>query len=222
MKILGIGLGLCLFAAGLPASTIDVSYQATQSLQSGDSLVFDFSGRSFATITQSQGLSLYPTQIAFNFASAPVASDGEFTAMVESADGSASALFPDSLSWTSGMALGAPASIIAGCLTLSSDLSREIFSGQQAELILTYLGPDVTVGVTGASLKRDLNISLIGDSFSIGALDSGVWLTRSDEPMVKSAAAPAPESGSGAMLAVAAAALYAISKTIKGFSKLRD
>src|ERR1700721_431324 len=150
MRFACMAIGLWTLAAKLPATTVDVSLQPTQLLQSGDSLTFLFTDSSYAQHMSAMGMAGPPSQIFFNFISAPVGSAGQFTVGVESEDGSASVIFPGQVGWTSGMVqksgYDGVASVLMDSLTLSSTLSEQIFAGLQAELTMTYAGPDVIGG----------------------------------------------------------------------------
>src|SRR5580692_4420406 len=102
MRLVCLGLSMCALTAVLSAPTIDVSSQTTQLLQSGDSLEFLFADSSYALQALTLGMSASPSQIFFNLVSAPTSSAGQFTATVESLDGSASATFPGPVEWISG------------------------------------------------------------------------------------------------------------------------
>ena len=212
-----IVIGLWALAAGLPASTIDVSLQPAQLLRSGDSLTFLFTDTSYALHATALGMAASPSQIFFNWITAPLGSAGLFTAGVESVDGSASALFTGPLGWTSGMVqtseYDGPASVLMGNLMLSSSLAQEIFAGSEAELTLTYAGPDVTVGLPGYSLKDDLRISLAGGGLSVGAMDYDVTLT--------SGGVTAPEPDPVAMLVALGVVMCALSGALKRFVRPR-
>jgi hypothetical protein len=210
-----MAIGLWALAARLPATTIDVSMQTTQTLQSGDSLEFLFMDSSYAQHASAMGMAASPSQIFFNLISAPLGAfqftTGQFTAGVESADGSASALFPGLAGWTSGLVqtseYDGPASVLMGSLTLSSTLSQQIFAGPEAELTLTYAGPDVTLGLPGYSLKNDLRITLAGGGLSVGAMDYGVTMSSGE-----GVAAPEPDPvamlvATGLLLCAASGAL---------------
>jgi hypothetical protein len=213
-----MAIGVWVLAAQLPATTIDVSSQTTQLLQSGDSLTFLFTDSSYAQHATAMAMSASPLLIFFNLISAPVGSAGQFTAGVEAPDGSASAIFPGPVWLTSGAVqmsgYSGPASVLMGSLTLSNALSQQIFAGTEAELVLTYAGPDVTVGLPGYSLKNDVTITLAGGGLSVGAMDYGVTLT-SDEGVI------APEPDPVAMLVTTGVLLCAASGAIKRFARVR-
>jgi hypothetical protein len=213
-----MAIGLWAVATGLRATTIDVSSQPAQVLQSGDSLTFLFSDSSYAQHATALGMAASPSQIFFNLISVPLDSAGQFTAAVESADGSASALFPGPLQWTSGVVQASgfdgAASVLVGSLMLSSALSQEIFEGTEAELTLLYVGPDITVGLPGYALRNDLTISLAGEGISVGAMDYGVTLS-SGEAIV------APEPDPAAMLFAMGVLLCALSGALRRFGRLR-
>ena len=82
-------LGWCLTAltASLCASTIDVSSESFQQLQSGDTLEFLFSSSNYASYAEQIGISAEPDSIGFMFSSLPARASGEFTATVESFTG---------------------------------------------------------------------------------------------------------------------------------------
>ena len=202
MKLLGIGVWACALAVSLSASTIDVSGQSTQTIQAGDSLVFLFSGTSYAKCAEGMDMSPYPGSVNFTFASMPVVGSGEFTAALESADGTAFAEFPNPVTWTSGYAQNSgysgAISAVVETLALTPDLSQELFSGGAAELVLDYSGPAVTLGMSGSDMRQDIAISLVGGPLSIGGMVYSVGLD--DDPIVETNATQgsvAPEPGSG-------------------------
>jgi hypothetical protein len=213
-------MAICIWAlaGGLSAKPIDVSLQPALLLQSGDSLTFLFSDSSYAQQAAAMGLAASPSQIFFNLMSLPVGSAGQFTAGVESADGSVSALFPAPLGWTSGVVQSSgyngPASILMGSLMLSSTLSQELFAESEAELTLTYAGPDVTVSIPGYSLENDLTFSLAGVSFSVGAMDYSVTLDSGG-------GVTAPEPDPVVMLVTTGVLLCAVSGALKRFGRPR-
>jgi hypothetical protein len=207
-------IGLWALAAGLSAAPIVVSLQSALLLQSGDSLTFLFSDSSYARQASTMGIATSPSQIFFNLISAPVDSAGQFTAEVESADGSVSALFSGPLGWVSSVVqmsgYDGQASVLMGNLMLSSTLSQELFAESQAELTLTYAGPDVTVGLPGYSLENDLTISLASVSLSVGAMNYGVTLSSGQGVIV-------PEPNGVAMLFATGVLLCAVSGALKRF-----
>jgi hypothetical protein len=211
-----MAIGLWTLAAGLRATTIDVSSQPAQLLQSGDSLEFLFTDNSYLQHASAMGIAGFPSQIFFNFISAPVDSAGQFTVAVESVDGSASAMFPEPVEWASGAVqrsgYDGAASILMGSLMLSSELSQQVFAGSEAELTLTYEGPDITLGLPGYALGNDLIVSLAGGSLSVGAMNYGVTLSR-DEGVV------APEPDPVAMLVTTGLLLCLVSGALKRFGR---
>jgi hypothetical protein len=213
MRFLRIAIGLCVLAAALPGATIDVTSQTTQTLQSGDSLAFLFTDSGYAQRAVAIGMAEHPSLLFFNFVSAQADAAGQFTARLVSLDGSVSALFPAAVVWSSGSVQMSgyygPASVASGGLTLPAALSQQIFAGSSAELVLTYAGPGVTVGLPGYSLKHDLAISLAGGPLSIGAMDYSVTLAGGAD---SAAAAPEPDS---AALIVTGVLLCAISTALK-------
>lgn len=184
-RFLGAGQAIFALASCLSAGTIDVTSQSSELLQTGDFLEFLFSGRSYAICASGMGMSPYPDSIDFTFASMPVSTAGQFTATLESADGTVAAEFPDALSWGAGYAhnsgYSGPISAVVGSLGLSEALSQALFSNSEAELILTYTGPDVDVGMQGNTLRQDLAVSLSGGPLSIGGI---VYSVAFDPPSV--------------------------------------
>lgn len=169
-----LGWYLTALTASLGASTIDVSSESFQQLQSGDTLEFLFSSSSYASYAAQLGISPDPDSIDFMFSSLPISASGEFTATVESFTGDGSVLFNGPLSWSSGSIqsaqyMGATSEIV-GAVTLSPSQSADIFANGYADLLLTYSGPTITVGISGYTLPHDLAISLSGSSLSMGAM----------------------------------------------------
>jgi hypothetical protein len=222
-RFLGAGQAIFALASCLSAATINVPSQL-QRLQMGDSLEFLFSSRSYANYASGMGISPYPGSIEFTFASMPVSVPGQFTAELESADGTVTAQFPDALTWGAGEAQNSgysgPVSAVVGSLALSNVLSQAIFSNSEAELILTYSGPNVDVGMQGNTLQQDLAVSLSGGPLSIGGMvynaaldDGGPSLKSLDEMSV----AAEPNSSvlilAGGVLCLVAGALKRIRRS---------
>ena len=179
----------------MPAGVIDVAHQSSQTLRSGDTLAFWFADANFVTNAASFGISGVPASVSFSLMSAPVGTLGQFAATLQSADGSAWAAFPGSLTWFNGQAQSGAytgaVSDLAGSLTLSSALSQQIFANQKAVLLLTYTGPDITVSFPGHTLEQDFSMSVAGGGLATGAVNYDVTLSGGDTP---SAAAPEPSS----------------------------
>jgi hypothetical protein len=173
-------LAIFMFAACLCAGTIDVTSQSSQWLRAGDSLEFLFSSHSYVNYASGLGISPYPAAIDFTFASMPVSVAGQFTAELESTDGAVTKAFPDALSWSSGYAhnsgYSGPVSAIVGSVALSNTLSQTVFSNSEAELVLTYSGSPIDVGMQGNTLRQDLQVSLFGGPMSIGGMVYSVTL----------------------------------------------
>lgn len=58
-------------------------------------------------------------------------------------------------------------------LGISPYLSQAVFSNSEAELILTYSGSDVDVGIERNTLRQDLMAGLSGGPMSIGSMVYG-------------------------------------------------
>jgi hypothetical protein len=227
MKLLAVAFSLCAIAS---ANVIDVSSQTTQLLQSGDALEFFFSDTSYAAHASAMGLSPYPGKLSFVFVSAAGSDHGSFTAELETPSGDFSAPFPAPVAWTSGYiqnsSYSGDVSALAGSLTLSSGISQELFSDSEAELILTYTGPDITISRPGATLRQDLTVSLSGGPLSTGAAVYDVDLETSNSPapalfrtFAVVASTPEPES---AMLLGAGVVFCALAGALKRLRKARS
>jgi hypothetical protein len=225
-RFLGAGQAIFALASCLSAATI-VPSQSLQLLKTGDSLEFLFSSRSYANYASGMGFSPYPGLIDFTFASMPVSVSGQFTAELESADSTVTVQFPNALSWGAGYAQNSgysgPVSAVVGSLALSNALSQAVFSNSEAELILTYSGPDVDVGMQGNTLQQDLAVSLSGGPLSIGGMvysaaldDGGPSLKSLDEMSV----AAEPNSSvlilAGGVLCLVAGAMKRIRRSDRG------
>jgi hypothetical protein len=227
---LAVGIGVCVWAMGasLCASTIDASMQSSQLLQTGDCLEFLFSGSSYARSAAGLGLATYPGSIHFTFASMPLSVAGQFTAEVQSSDGLISAAFSGPIGWAGGYAQNSgysgPISAVEGTLSLSNELSQAVFSQSTAELILSYTGPDVLVGMQGNNLRQDLTVSLSNGPLSIGGMVYSVALQNNGSAAVtsgESTNAPEPDSallllGAGLGLCVAARVMKSLRPSTTG------
>jgi hypothetical protein len=220
-------LVVCLLtlAAHLAASTIDVSAQPSVTLRSGDTLNFLFSWSSYANFAAAAGLSPYPASVSFNFISMPVTAAGQFTADLQSTTGASSAAFPGTLAWTNGYLSSSSytgsVSALTGAVSLSPALSQSIFTGPQAELVLTYTGADVSVGVQGRTIRQDLTVSLIGNGMSIGGMVYSAALDPpaafGPGPLISSALPVSAPEPSAALLVAAGATLCALAGILRRF-----
>lgn len=162
-------------ACTLSAVTIDVSSQSFQTLQSGNTLSFLFSDSSYSRLAGQLGISPYPAQIDFLFLSTSPISSGDFTANLESLDGSASIAIPGAFEWQTSYVsfwqYAGPVSSVSGLLSLSPADSQAIFENNYAQLVLTYTGEPVTVGLGGYALPNAMFVSESGGPISgIGAM----------------------------------------------------
>ena len=190
--------GLLVTLPSLPAASIDVASQPAQTLHSGDTLAFLFTDANFVTNAAGFGLSSSPASVSFNLMSAPIAASGQFSATLESLDGSAWAAFPGPITFTAGQAQSSaytgPVSDLTAAMTLSSSLSQQIFTNSKAVLLLTYTGPDIVVSFPGHSLEQDLSLSVQGGGLSTGTLNYDVTLSGLSGGDSPAAAAPEPSS----------------------------
>jgi hypothetical protein len=201
--------------SSLPAGVIDVASRQTQGLHSGDTLAFLFTDASFAANAANFGLSSSPASVSFNLMSAPVAGYGQFAATLESIDGSASAAFAGPLGWTNGWGqwsgYSGSVSDLGASMSLPAAMSQQIFANNKAMLLLTYSGPDITLGVGNRTLEQDFSFSVSGGGLSTGTVNYDVTLSDNtlgavggSEPVTA-----APEPGSGLLLGGFAAVLLA-------------
>jgi hypothetical protein len=222
-RLLGAGLAIFALASCLSASTIDVTSQSSQVLHSGDSLDFLFSSRSYVICATEMEMSPYPGSIDFTFASAPVSAPGQFTATLESADGTVASEFPNPVSWTSGYASNSgysgPVSAVVGSLALSNALSQALFSDSEAELVLTYTGSNVNIGVQGNTLRQDLAVSIFGGPLSIGGTVDSVALDEGGAIVRSSNEGPAVAEPNAIVLLLAGGGLCLVAGALKHFAR---
>jgi hypothetical protein len=202
-------MAIALLSTALPvsASPINVTNQATTSLNTDDALFFTLATYGFAVNAAAFGISPYPAVVSFGFVSGSPGPGGDFDAVLETPDGSVLAEFPDLLEFAPAQYQGANYSGTVGeieaTLTLSPALSRQLFSGASAVLVLQNLGPAATVGLSSYTIPHDLTVSLSGGGLTTGALV--VEATLDDPPPPGGA----PEPGSGWLLAGGAALCWA-------------
>ncbi len=215
---------MCALATGLRAGIIDVSSQSTQVLKNGDSLEFLISSSSFANYAAAMGLSPYPTSVNFTFTSMPVSATGQFMAELESPAGSASQSFPGTIGWTDGYAQNSgysgSVSALVDTLAVSNALSSGIFAGREAELVLTYAGPDVSIGLFGRTLRQDLAVSFIEGPLSMGGMVYGVTLDNGLGALGvqnSSFSATAAEPDSALLMLISGAGMCLLASALKRF-----
>ncbi|HWB86846.1 MAG TPA: hypothetical protein VG675_22060 [Bryobacteraceae bacterium] len=202
--------------AALHASTIDVSTANTATLETGDSLQFQFGSSNYCTNAQLYGAPLYPTYVGFVFVSGVLDPSAQFAAELESADGSVSKWFDSPLTFAPGQFYGSSysgtvATLSAG-LDISPELSQQLFADSAAKLVLRNLGGETTVGLLPYTLQQDLNVSLTGGLMSVGAMHSAVMLDSS---------APVPEPQTG-MLCLTGLLFYAAWKSRRWLESKRS
>jgi hypothetical protein len=99
-----------------------------------------------------------------------------------------------------------------------------VFSNSEAELVLTYSGSDVDIGIPGSKLRQDLAVGLAGGRMSIGAMvysasldqgeNAGPLLTAASRQLV----AAEPNTG---MLLVAGGGLCLLAGALKRIPRRR-
>lgn len=199
-----------MWVAALPlgAGTIGMSSATTVFLHTGDSLSFAVADWNFGINAAYLGLPLNPTHIGFTLVSSPLDAAARFSAVLESFDRSISLPFAAPLAPAAGQFQGAYyhgaiSSLQAG-MSLSGELSQQLFAGRGAVLTLTNAGPDVLLGLAPYTLQQDFNVSLFGGGLNLGAPQGPVTFNQSP-------AAQVPEPGPFALIAgggALGAALY--------------
>jgi hypothetical protein len=213
------------------AATIDVSTQTSAVVHTGDMLGFQLLSWNFAVDATAFGMPANPTEVTFALVSAPLGGVGEFGASLESADRSVSEAFGD-LMFGSGSFQGdgyaGEVSTLQGYVSLSPVLSKDIFNGSSAFIVLRNEGPDVTLSLAPYVLRQDLYSSLSEGSLSVGALPGSVDLeSRTNQARLLNlggAAGPAagsqvPEPRSGGLLLGGGALLCVLSGVLARLSR---
>ena len=232
--------GIFAWLAVLPlcAGTIDVAGQTQVTLEPGDALAFTFSASSYLTHAAQYQAPGYPTQIDFLFATADLASAGDFTAELQSGDGSISLAF-NNVAVSDGSFQGAlyngPVSTVWGAVDLDPGAAAGILSGP-AVLVLASGASGATVGLSPYRLAQTMALSLSGGGLSVGGVMYGVSLEEApamsgaadDPPLDRvddlSADEPqnVPEANSGLLLAGGGALLLALGAALKRFGRAGD
>jgi len=162
------GVVVAFLVASLPlaAGPIDVTNQTTASLNTDDALFFTLATYGFGIDAAAFGLSPYPSTVSFSFVSTLPGPGGPFDALLETLGGSVIATFPELLESVPGQYQAASyqgqVGVIEGSLALLPALSRQLFSGASAVLVLQNLGPPASVGLSSYTIAHDLTVSLSG------------------------------------------------------------
>jgi hypothetical protein len=206
------------------ASTIDVSTETSLMMRTGDTLVFHLFTWNFGVNAAAFSLPVFPADVSFALASAPLSGAGRFAATLESEDGTVSVAFGN-LTFSPGRFHGSgyagEVSTLEGYLHLSPLLSGELFSAPSAVIALRNEGPDVTVGLAPYVLRQDLYGSLSGGPLSVGAIPGWVDLENSGEAVNFAAASKVPEPRSGWLLLGGGVLLCGLSVVLARFSRGR-
>jgi hypothetical protein len=235
MKIWRGVILVCLAALPACAGTADVTGQTQVTLGPGDALAFTFSASSYLAHAAQYQAPAYPTQIDFLFATADLASGADFTAELQSGDGSLSLAF-DNVAVSDGSFQGAlyngPVTTLSGAAGLDPGTAAGIFSGP-AVLVLTDAGYGVTAGLPPYLLAQTMVVSLSGGGLSVGGVIYGVSLEQapaaSGDPPVDpmdglsdDGPQDVPEPDSGLLLAGGGALLLALGLALKRFERPGD
>ena len=163
-----------ILAAGtISGPPVDVSADSTQLLNTEDKLLFTVSPWSYHVNAANLGLPPDPSHVTFQFISAPADEPGDFTAWLQSSDGSVVDAFPGTFIWLPGGYQSAgytgPVSVLFGSMDLSPQLAAELFDGGSAVLVLEDEGSPVEVGLPPYKLGQDLTVSLSGNGLGVSA-----------------------------------------------------
>jgi hypothetical protein len=222
MRFLFTIFALLLSALALPAGTIDpipvnVSTDTTQWLNPQDALLFTVSEWSYTANAPLLDAAAYPAHVTFELITAPGTDAGDFTAVLESRDGTVAVGFPGTLSWQAGYIESASynglVSVLCGSIDLSAALSAELFTSSSAVLVLENQGAKVDAGLPPRTLEQDLGMSFSSGGFSVGGEVTGVRYL--DPP------AAAPEPNPGWLLAAFGVLWFALSKVLGRWSRRR-
>ena len=195
------------------AATVSVTNQSTVTLHSGEALVFGFLESSYATNARLFKAPADPERVSFSFSTFPL--DGwDFAAELRSGDGSSEASFDGEALANAAFAgtyYRGPVSNAYGSMGLSPELSRLIFAGPLAYLVLRNIGADVDLGLQRYTLAQDMRITLSGGGLSVGGLVASVALEPAvalqsgqlDSPgiLLGQDSANVPEPGTAALFA---------------------
>jgi hypothetical protein len=172
MKTLALML---LFAVSLPAITISAG-DTTVLLHPGDGLEFQIFTWNFSCNAARYGSPTYPTDVSFSFITAPIPLDDEFSAWLESPDGSVAIPFTGSLFFEPGFfsssRFSGPISILSAYLHLTPAEASAVFQSGSAAILLVNDGSDITLGFPPNTLRQDLWVTLSGGPLTVGALSN--------------------------------------------------
>lgn len=164
---------LILSAGTISSPLLEVSSDSTQLLNPQDKLFFTFSAWSYHVNAASHGLTAYPSHITFQFLSVPESGPGDFTAWLQSPDGSVVDPFSGTFVWFAGVDQSSgytgAVSVLYGSMDLPPNLAAELFAGSSAVLVLENEGVPVDVGLPPYRLGQDLSVSLSRSGFGISA-----------------------------------------------------
>lgn len=156
-------------------STLTLAHASTI-LNTGATLAFTISDRSFAIQSTRLEGPAAPIGVLFDFVTAPMSGPTLFDAELESVNGAASVSLGTGLRFAPGRFQGTFYSggvdVLSGSVTLPIALSEELFAGSQAVLVLRNDGLPLTLGLAPYSTAQELEVSLDGGSFSTGAVVS--------------------------------------------------
>ena len=200
----------------IDAPPVDVSKDTGQWLNPQDALLFTVSEYSYEVNAAQRGLSVFPTHITFEFMSEQEIAPGDFTASLESRDGSVEVDFPGTFSWLPGRfqssSYTGPVSVLYGSMALSPAMAAELFGETSAVLVLENEGGAVNVGLPPYTLGQDLSVSFSSSGFGVSG---PVTAVRYKDPP------PAPEPCYSGVLAVLGAVGWSVTRGAKRIPRRR-
>jgi len=206
-----------LWSGTIDSPPVDVSKDTSQLLNQQDKLLFTVSEYSYEANAAMRGLSALPTHITFEFISEQEAVPGDFTAWLESRDGSVEIEFPSTFSWLPGQFQSSgytgPVSVLYGSTDLSSTMAAELFGTTSAVLVLENEGGEADVGLPPYTLGQDLSVSFSSSGFGVSGPVTGV---RYQDPP-----AGVPEPCYGRVLAVLGIVSWPVIQGAKRISRRR-
>jgi hypothetical protein len=200
----------------LYAGTIDVSSQSLVTLENGNTLTYAISAWSYEVHAAALGGPADPAYLSFSLLTDPLLNGLDLGFSLESYDGDVSVAVNDTVvlpGYLEGALYQGPITMDSGSMTLTPELSSQLFSGPAVLLVVQDLGGDVTLGIPPYELLQSLEVSLSGDVFSVGGTVAAVTFDPPAPP-------DAPEPQSGVLLALGGACLCLLARVSKRSPRL--
>lgn len=214
------GWCVCLIVAPLYAGTIDVSSQSSVTLENGNTLTYAISAWSYKVHAAALGGPADPAYLSFSLLTDPLLDGLDLGFSLESYDGDVSVAVNDTVvlpGYLEGALYQGPITMDSGSMTLTPELSSQLFAGPAVLLVVRDLGGDVTLGIPPYELLQSLEVSLSGDAFSVGGTVAAVTFDPPGDPDP----ADTPEPQSGVLLALGGASLFLLARVSKRSRRLK-